>query len=138
LAAGRCFDQEVAMPGSRFRPSAGEVRWARLALAAAILLASDVGLAEVPAIADPLASATLALRLTDPSMPAPTSCVLQRPLILVLDVGGPPSFELRRPALTPTLELSIETLRLFAGHTPRRISPFIGWSSNSLGLRVKF
>jgi hypothetical protein len=140
LAAGRCFDQEVAMPGSRFRPSAGEVRWARLALTAAILLASDVGLAEVPAIADPTASATLALRLTGPSMsmPAPTSCVLQRPLILVLDVGGPPAFELRRPALAPTLELSIETLRLFAGHTPRRISPFIGWSSNSLGLRVKF
>ena len=126
------------MIGSRFRPSADGVRWARLTLAAAILLASEICRAEVPPIPDPIAGATLALRLPHPWTPAPTAGLLHRPLVLALNVAVTPAFERRRPTLAPTLELSIDTLRLFAGHTQRRISPFIGWSSNSLGLRIRF
>lgn len=127
------------MAESRFRRGARAVRAAALALALAVVSSGSRAAAEVPAAAsERISTVTLALRLPGPSVSA-SGVALPRPSLgLAWPVDPAPSFERRPIRLAPTLELSIETLRLFAGHSPRRFTPFIGWSTSSLGLRIRF
>jgi hypothetical protein len=94
---------------------------------------------DVPAVvSEPISTVTLALRLPGPLVSASGLALPPPSLGLTWPVDSAPSFGRRPIALAPTLELSIETLRLLAGHSPRRFTPFIGWSTSSLGLRIRF